>query len=118
MAQLVVDKVLLRFGGVTALHNVSFEIEQGTIQALVGPNGAGKTSLLNCISGVYRPQRGTVRFDGRDISRLSPSERTGLGIARTFQNIALFRGMTVVDNLLIGRHLHQKVGVLGGGVYF
>src|SRR5512138_460505 len=89
----------------------------GTIHAIVGPNGAGKTSLLNCISGVYRPQQGTIRFEGRDLMRLSPSARTALGIARTFQNIALFRGMTVLDNLLIGRHVHQHTGVLAGGIY-
>jgi branched-chain amino acid transport system ATP-binding protein len=96
---------------------VSLSVDAETIHAIVGPNGAGKTSLLNCISGVYRPQRGSIRFDGRDISRASPSHRTALGIARTFQNIALFRGMTVLDNLLIGRHLHQKMGVLGGGLW-
>ncbi|HKD43680.1 MAG TPA: ABC transporter ATP-binding protein [Myxococcaceae bacterium] len=118
MAQLVVDKVLLRFGGVTALHNVSFEIEQGTIQALIGPNGAGKTSMLNCISGVYRPQRGSIRFEGRDLNRLAPHRRTQLGLARTFQNIALFKGMTVLDNLLIGRHCHQREGILRGGLYY
>jgi branched-chain amino acid transport system ATP-binding protein len=118
VALLEASGIILSFRGVNALSDVSISVDQGTIHAIVGPNGAGKTSLLNCISGVYRPQRGTVQFDGKDISRLSPSERTGLGIARTFQNIALFRGMTVVDNLLIGRHLHQKVGVLGGGIYF
>src|SRR5215813_15456977 len=118
MAQLVVDKVLLRFGGVTALHNVSFEIEQGTIQALIGPNGAGKTSMLNCISGVYRPQRGSIRFEGRDLGRLSPHVRTKLGLARTFQNIALFKGMTVLDNLLTGRHCHQRSGILSGVIYW
>ncbi len=118
MAQLVADNVLLRFGGVTALHNVSFEIERGTIQALIGPNGAGKTSLLNCISGVYRPQRGSIRFEGRDLNKLSPHVRTQLGLARTFQNIALFKGMTVLDNLLIGRHCHQRSGILRGGLYY
>jgi branched-chain amino acid transport system ATP-binding protein len=118
VALLEASGIILSFRGVNALSDVSISVDQGTIHAIVGPNGAGKTSLLNCISGVYRPQRGTVAFDGRDISRLGPSERTRLGIARTFQNIALFRGMTVLDNLLIGRHLHQKIGVLGGGIYF
>jgi branched-chain amino acid transport system ATP-binding protein len=113
-----VKGVVLYFRGVTALYDVSFEVQPGTIHAIIGPNGAGKTSMLNCISGVYRPQRGTIDFDGRDISRLAPPERTGLGIARTFQNIALFRGMTVLDNLLIGRHTHQKTGVLGGGLFY
>jgi branched-chain amino acid transport system ATP-binding protein len=118
VALLEATGIILSFRGVNALSDVTLAVDPGTIHAIVGPNGAGKTSLLNCISGVYRPQRGSVTFDGRDISRLGPSERTGLGIARTFQNIALFRGMTVLDNLLIGRHLHQKVGVLGGAVYF
>jgi len=118
VALLEATGIILSFRGVNALSDVSLAVDPGTIHAIVGPNGAGKTSLLNCISGVYRPQRGTVKFDGRDISRLGPSERTALGIARTFQNIALFRGMTVLDNLLIGRHLHQKVGVLGGAIYF
>jgi branched-chain amino acid transport system ATP-binding protein len=117
VALLEASGIILSFRGVNALSDVSLSVDQGTIHAIVGPNGAGKTSLLNCVSGVYRPQRGAVRFDGSDISRLGPSGRTRLGIARTFQNIALFRGMTVLDNLLIGRHLHQKVGVVGGGIY-
>jgi len=118
MVLLQVKDVLLHFRGVTALFDVSFEVRQGSIHAIIGPNGAGKTSMLNCISGVYRPQRGSVVFEGRDITRLPPDARTGLGIARTFQNIALFKGMTVLDNLLIGRHVHQKSGVLGGGVFW
>jgi len=116
--QLEVRGLELRFGGVTALRNVGFDVEAGSIHAIIGPNGAGKTSLLNCISGVYRPQSGTLRFEGRDIAALPPYERTKLGLARTFQNIALFKGMTVLDNLLIGRHVHQHGGVLSGGWYF
>jgi len=117
LALLEANGIILSFRGVTALSDVSLGVESGVIHAIVGPNGAGKTSLLNCISGVYRPQRGTILFDGRDVSRLAPSARTGLGIARTFQNIALFRGMTVLDNLLIGRHVHQHTGVVSGSVY-
>ena len=117
MALLEATGIILSFRGVNALSDVSLSVESGTIHAIVGPNGAGKTSLLNCISGVYRPQRGTVSFEGRDISTLAPSARTRLGLARTFQNIALFRGMTVVDNLLIGRHVHQHTGVLAGALY-
>jgi len=109
--------IMLSFRGVAALSDVSFTAEAGKIHAIVGPNGAGKTSLLNCISGVYRPQHGTIRYDGRDLTRVPPSARTALGIARTFQNIALFRGMTVLDNLLIGRHVHQKEGVFTGALY-
>jgi len=118
LALLEATGIILSFRGVTALSDVSLAVAPGTIHAIVGPNGAGKTSLLNCISGVYRPQRGTIRFADRDISRLGPSARTELGIARTFQNIALFRGMTVLDNLLIGRHVHQRTGVLSGALYF
>jgi len=118
MAILTVKNVTLHFRGVTALSDVSFEVEKGALHSVIGPNGAGKTSLLNCVSGVYRPQRGLVALDGRDITRLTPATRTALGIARTFQNIALFRGMTVLDNLLIGRHLHQERGVFSGGLYW
>ena len=108
--------LVLRFGGVTALSDVSFSVEQGALNAIIGPNGAGKTSLLNCISGVYRPQRGRIVFDAKDVTRMGPATRTRLGLARTFQNIALFRGMTVLDNLLIGRHVHQKTGTVAGGI--
>ncbi len=118
MAQLSVKGVFLHFRGVTALYDVGFEVERGSIHALIGPNGAGKTSMLNCVSGVYRPQRGTIVFEGRDITRLPPSARTALGLARTFQNIALFKGMTVLENLLIGRHPHQRSGILSGGLYY
>jgi len=117
VALLEAKHVFLSFRGVAALSDVSIAVEPGTIHAIVGPNGAGKTSLLNCISGVYRPQRGTIQFDGRDLTHVGPSARTSLGIARTFQNIALFRGMTVLDNLLIGRHVHQHSGVLAGAIY-
>ena len=117
MALLEANGIILSFRGVAALSDVSFSVEPGTIHAIVGPNGAGKTSLLNCISGVYHPQRGTIRFAGRDLAHVPPSARTALGIARTFQNIALFRGMTVLDNLLIGRHVHQKEGVFTGALY-
>ncbi len=117
VALLEANGIFLSFRGVSALSNVTLSVGAGTIHAIVGPNGAGKTSLLNCISGVYRPQRGTIRFDGRDLRHVPPAARTGLGIARTFQNIALFRGMTVLDNLLIGRHVHQRTGVLAGALY-
>jgi branched-chain amino acid transport system ATP-binding protein len=116
--QLEVRNVTLRFGGVTALKDVSFEVESGTIHAIIGPNGAGKTSMLNAVSGVVRPQRGRIFLAGEEISRLSPHARTRLGLARTFQNIALFKGMTVLDNLLIGRHTHQRCGILKGGIYY
>jgi branched-chain amino acid transport system ATP-binding protein len=117
MPLLRVNNLILHFRGVTALSDVSFEVRRGSLHAVIGPNGAGKTSLLNCVSGVYRPQRGSIHFDGADVTKLTPAERTKLGIARTFQNIALFKGMTVLDNLLIGRHVHQHEGVLSGGIY-
>src|SRR5437868_8757914 len=118
MALLEIANLSLRFGGVSALQDVSFAVAPGELAAIIGPNGAGKTSLLNCISGVYRPQQGTIRFDGRDVTRMRPAARTRLGVARTFQNIALFKGMTVLDNLMIGRHCHQKTGVLAGGLFY
>ena len=118
MAQLEVRDITLRFGGVTAIKAVGFNVEQGTIHAIIGPNVAGKTSMLNCISGVYRPQEGGIVLDGQNVTALSPYVRTRLGLARTFQNIALFKGMTVLDNLLIGRHTHQKTGLLAGGMYY
>jgi branched-chain amino acid transport system ATP-binding protein len=118
MALLDVRNVSLHFRGLTALADVSFSVEPGSIHAIIGPNGAGKTSMLNCISGVYRPQRGAILLDGDDLVRIPASARTRRGIARTFQNIALFKGMTVLDNLLIGRHVHQRADVLMGGLYW
>jgi len=117
-AQLEVRDVTLRFGGVTAIKDVSFEVQKGAMHAIIGPNGAGKTSLLNAVSGVYRPQQGRIVFAGEDITRLKPYQRTSRGLARTFQNIALFKGMTVLDNLLIGRHTHERCGILKGGLYY
>ena len=118
MALLDVRNVTLHFRGLTALADVRFSVEQGSIHAIIGPNGAGKTSMLNCVSGVYRPQRGEILLDGSDVVRLPPSARTRLGVARTFQNIALFKGMTVLDNILIGRHVHQRADVVMGGLYW
>ncbi|MCU0968396.1 MAG: ABC transporter ATP-binding protein [Rubrivivax sp.] len=101
---LQVDDLHLSFGGIKALAGVSLAARAGEITAVIGPNGAGKTSLFNAISGFYRPQRGSVRFDGRDITSESAHRRAGLGLARTFQNVALFRGMTVLDNIKLGGH--------------
>ncbi|NTU60321.1 MAG: ABC transporter ATP-binding protein, partial [Deltaproteobacteria bacterium] len=94
-----------------------FDVQKGEIFSIIGPNGAGKTSMLNCISGRYHPQRGSILFEGGEITDKPPASRSKLGISRTFQNIALFKGMTVLDNLLIGRHIHLKSGVLRGGLY-
>jgi branched-chain amino acid transport system ATP-binding protein len=116
--QLAVENISLRFGGVMALGGLGFSVRKGEIFSIIGPNGAGKTSMLNCVSGRYHPQRGTISFEGHDITQRPPAARARLGIARTFQNIALFKGMSVLDNLLIGRHIHLKSGFLRGGFYF
>lgn len=114
MAQplLSVSNVSLRFGGVTALNSVSFDLEPGHILGLIGPNGAGKTSAINVITGSYRANEGTIHLNDRDILTLPPHRRAALGLARTFQNLALFGGMSVYDNMMVGRHLHIREGVL------
>jgi branched-chain amino acid transport system ATP-binding protein len=118
MPALEVDRLSLSFGGVAALRDVSLSVDDGELFAVIGPNGAGKTSLLNCISGVYRPQAGSVLLGGREVTSLRPHQRARLGLARTFQNIALFEGMTVLDNVSLGRHCHQRSSVLAGGLYW
>jgi branched-chain amino acid transport system ATP-binding protein len=105
---LQVDGVTLAFGGVKALTGVSFDVQPGSITAVIGPNGAGKTSLFNTISGFYRPTGGSIRFKGQDITRIPAPQRARMGLGRSFQNIALFRGMTVLDNIKLGRHAHLK----------
>ncbi len=114
---LEVDDIHLRFGGLNALSGVSFEVQQGHIQAIIGPNGAGKTCILNCICRFYHPHRGRIIFDGQDISKISTHKVAALGIARSFQNIELFRGMTVLDNIKLGHHVHMHTGFLSGGIY-
>lgn len=119
--QLEVDNVSLSFGGVQALNAVSLDVTQGAIMAIIGPNGAGKTSLLNCISGLYQPQIGKIiyHFDApHDLTRMKPHQITRLGIARSFQNIELFKHMTVLDNLMLGRHIHLKANLFSGGLYW
>jgi branched-chain amino acid transport system ATP-binding protein len=113
-----VDGVSLRFGGVTAIENVSLAVRRGELRSIIGPNGAGKTSLLNVISGFYAPDGGTIRLGGTEITRLRPSRIAALGVARTFQNIALFRGLTVLDNIMLGRHVHMRSGVFGSILYW
>ena len=115
---LEIEQATLSFGGVTALNGVSFEVAPGSITSVIGPNGAGKTSLFNTISGFYRPNSGHIRFRGEEITRLPAPERAKLGLARTFQNIALFRGMTVLDNIKLGRHCHLHTGVLDALFYY
>ncbi len=115
---LQVEDVDMAFGGVAALKGVSLTVRRGEIFSIIGPNGAGKTVLLNCISGLYHPQRGKMSFNGNDITSLRPHQRAALGISRTFQKIELFRGMTVLDNIRLGRHLHLKSGLLAGALYY
>lgn len=115
---LSVQDLHLSFGGIKALQGVSFTAPAGQITGIIGPNGAGKTSLFNAVSGFYHPERGRVALDGQDITRLRPDKRAALGMARTFQNIALFRGMSVLDNIKLGAHVHLRAGVLSGLAYF
>src|SRR3990170_251450 len=117
MPLLRIDDIHLSFGGVKAINGVSINVERGSIHAIIGPNGAGKTSIFNCISSVYKPQRGAVYFEDRKLTGMKPDHVTHLGIARTFQNIALFHHMTVLDNLMLGRHQFLKRGILAGGIF-
>jgi len=111
------ENLHLSFHGIQAIAGVSFDLSLREIFGIIGPNGAGKTSVLNCINGFYRPQRGRIVFDGRDISHDPPHARAQRGIARTFQNIALFKGMTVQDNIKLGAHAHLRTGVLSALLY-
>jgi len=110
--------ISLQFGGVRALSDVNFHVRTGELFSIIGPNGAGKTSMLNCISGRYTPTAGQVFFKGRDITRLTPNQRAALGLGRTFQNLALFSHMTVLDNIMVGRHHLLKNNFLGGSLYW
>jgi branched-chain amino acid transport system ATP-binding protein len=114
---LELSELCMDFGRIRALHNVSLRVKRGEIHSIIGPNGAGKTVMLNCISGLYQPQEGSIFFRGARINRLKPHERARLGIARTFQKIELFKGMTVLDNIRLGRHLHLKAGIVSGAFY-
>jgi len=117
-ALLEIRDVSKAFGGVQAVSKVSLDVPKGALLSVIGPNGAGKTSLLNMVSGFYHPDRGTMILEGVDITHAAPSRIAELGVARTFQNIALFRGMTVLDNLMLGRHVHMKTGVLSAFAYW
>src|SRR5438874_3893873 len=123
MALLEIANLSLRFGGVTALQGVGFSVAPGELAAIIGPNGAGKTSLLNCISGLYRPQVGEIvchRGDGRtrNLVKTKPGNIARLGVARTFQNIELFRHMTVLENLMLGRHVHMRHRLAASFLYY
>ncbi len=117
MSQLVVQDLRLRFGGLQALDGISFEVQPGELFSLIGPNGAGKTTVFNCINGIYRPDAGSIRFAGQELTGRKPDRVARAGVARTFQNIELFARMTTLDNLLLGRHLHSRVGILRGALF-
>lgn len=112
MTVLTFEDVELSFAGVKAINGVSFTVDESELFAIIGPNGAGKTSIFNVLSGVYRPQRGRVEFAGEDLLGRRPNQIARLGVARTFQNIELFANLTVIDNLMLGRHHHNPYGVL------
>ena len=114
---LAVQGVSLSFGGVKALQDVSFDVRQHEVRAIIGPNGAGKSSMLNVINGVYHPQQGTITFKGETRSDMNSHEAAAMGIARTFQNIALFKGMTVLDNIMTGRNLKMRTNFLQQAIW-
>lgn len=113
---LAVDNLEMRFGGIAALQGISFTAEKGAITAVIGPNGAGKTTLFNCVTGMYRATGGAITFNGQSVGARRPDQIARLGIARTFQNIALFRQMSVRENLLVGAYRHGAAGLLAGGL--
>jgi branched-chain amino acid transport system ATP-binding protein len=115
---LTVEGLTLRFGGVVALSDVSFEVRRGEMYAVIGPNGAGKSSLFNCLTGLFRPAAGSIRLAGEELVGRSPHSIAGMGVARTFQNLGLFDSMDVLDNLMIGRHVRMRGGVLAGASWF
>jgi len=117
-AKLQISNLTLSFGGVKALRNVSLQIRENEILAIIGPNGAGKTCILNCINGFYKPQAGEISYEGQAITRMRPDKVTRLGIARTFQNIELYSGMTTLDNLMAARHVLMKQSALSTAMYF
>jgi branched-chain amino acid transport system ATP-binding protein len=112
MSLLEVNGVGIRFGGVTAVDNLTFEISAGRIFSIIGPNGAGKTTLFNIISGIYQPDQGRIRFDGHDVTGNEPHQLARAGLSRTFQNLQVFFRLTVLENVMVGRHLHEPKGVL------
>jgi branched-chain amino acid transport system ATP-binding protein len=116
--RLRIDNLSLSFGGVQALDHVSVEIRDDEILAIIGPNGAGKTALLNCINGFYKPQAGEIWFDGRRITRMRPDKLAKLGIARTFQNIELYAGLSTQDNIMAARHVLMKQNIIASALYF
>jgi len=117
-ARISIENISLSFGGVRALTDVSLEVRDNEILAIIGPNGAGKTALLNCINGFYKPQKGEIYFDGKKITRMRPDKLAKLGIARTFQNIELYTGLSTQDNIMAARHVLMKQNFVTGAIYF
>ena len=109
---LEVKNISLSFGGVKAITNTTFDVLEHEVRAIIGPNGAGKSSMLNCINGIYKPQKGSVYFKGKTLSKITPNIMAQMGLSRTFQNLALFKRMSVLDNILVGRKLHTKTNFL------
>ncbi|MFC1823906.1 ABC transporter ATP-binding protein [Thermodesulfobacteriota bacterium] len=118
MELLNIQNLSLHFGGIIALNNIDMAVQKGDLHAIIGPNGAGKTSIFNVISGVYPPTTGDILIEGKSITHKKPSRIAQLGIARTFQNIRLFTNLTVIDNLLLGRHVHIKAGAIAGSFFY
>jgi branched-chain amino acid transport system ATP-binding protein len=116
-ALLELKDIYMYFGKVAALSGVSLQVRKGDIHSVIGPNGAGKTVMMNIINGLYRPQKGEIRFKGQLINKIRPYERASLGMARTFQKVEVFGGMTVLDNIRLGRHIHFKSGIVSGAIY-
>ena len=114
---LELDDVHMSFGKVLALAGVSLKVNKGEIHSVIGPNGAGKTVMMNCINGLYRPQKGDIYYKNKKINKLKPFERVRIGIARTFQKVEVFGGMTVLDNIRLGRHIHFRSGIASGSIY-
>ena len=108
------DNLSISFGGIKALQDISFSMNKGEIFSIIGPNGAGKTTLFNCISGLYKPNKGNIRFQGKPIENKKPDVIAKMGIARTFQNIELFSHMNTMENIMLGRHIHMKTGLFRG----
>ena len=115
---LTAEGISLSFGGIEALVDVDVDVRQGEIFAIIGPNGAGKTSFFNCVNGFYRPQKGSIYFEGKEVTRLSSHRIAELGIGRSFQGLQLFDGLNVLDNIMAGRHFHFKTGPLSDAIYF
>src|SRR5512136_1638051 len=112
------DHVSLSFGGVKALCDVSIDIKENEILAIIGPNGAGKTCVLNCLNGFYKPQKGEIFFEDKRITRIRPDKAAKMGLARTFQNIELYSGLSTLDNIMAARHISMKQNFLSSALYF